>query len=123
MSGRIEKSVARCIKCGAPLSQRNIWPIVAFPCPTCGAQLQTAQWYRRVTTATGLLCPVALALAAGVRTWRGLLIAELVGFLPSLYVFVNFFKFLVPPKLVAGLPKDASLNLRDEPKSADSRPR
>jgi predicted RNA-binding Zn-ribbon protein involved in translation (DUF1610 family) len=115
-----EKSVSRCVNCGAPLTQRNIWPIVPFPCPACGAQLQTADWYRTVAILAGLLCPMAIGLAVGVRTLQGLLVVELVGFLPSLYVFVNFLKFLIVPTVVAGLPKDATLNLRDESNSANT---
>jgi hypothetical protein len=63
---------------------------------------------------------MAIGLAVGVRTLQGLLVVELVGFLPSLYVFVNFLKFLIVPTVVAGLPKDATLNLRDESNSANT---
>ncbi len=108
----VGKAVAKCVKCGAPLMQRDIWPIVPFPCPVCGTLLQTAEWYRRVATVAGFLSPMAAALAAGLRSWGEIGLIELVAFFPSIYIYVNFLKFVVPPKLIPGIAKDSVLKLR-----------
>jgi hypothetical protein len=63
-----------------------------------------------------LLAPALVFAAIGLRGLY-LVCAVLIAFVPVLYVTVNFLKYLIPPKIEIYLPKDATLRLRDGPRS------
>jgi|SRR5690348_14289325 hypothetical protein len=59
------------------------------------------------------------AVVFGALGFRGLhlLYAILLAWLPIQYIAINFLKFVIPPKIEIYLPKDATLHLRNGPRS------
>jgi len=103
-----------CPLCGAPLEPKAIVAAGSFRCPRCHGRLQASESYAQLI-GWGTLAVIALARAAlGLRGLR-LVLAVLVLFVPTLYLSVNFAKYLFPPRLETYLPKDATLYLRDGP--------
>jgi len=109
-----------CPQCGAVLRR---WEIeqksVAFPCPTCGVQLQLPDWYLMLSVSGALAAPPLIFWALGF-SWRQFIIAELLVGYPFLWLVAHYLKYIVRPKLVFAIPRPplgsrTELNLRDRP--------
>lgn len=112
----MKRPIRACVKCGAVLNYRSIVTAGPFPCPVCGTRLQASEAYGQWTGWGGVLVSALVFAAMGLRGLR-LVCAVLVAFVPVLFVTVNYLKYLIPPKIEIYLPEDATLNLRDGPRS------
>jgi uncharacterized paraquat-inducible protein A len=103
-----------CIRCGAPLRTRDIKVAGPFSCPACQARLQARESYAQWSFWGSMVTVTALLFIFGFRG-LSLLYALLLAAIPTLYVEVNFLKYLIPPRIEDYLPEDATLRLRNGP--------
>jgi hypothetical protein len=114
-------SMSTCPQCGAALKRGEIErKSVAFPCPTCGVQLQFPDWYLILTFYGAIAAPPLIFWALGF-SWPHLVIAELIFGYPILWVVVHYGKYILRPKLMLYVPRPrlggrTELHLRDRPR-------
>jgi len=102
----------KCVKCLRLLKAGEILAAEPFPCPGCHTLLQAVESYPQVTGWGAVLLAIAVLFGLGFRGLH-LFSATLVSFVPVVFVAVNLLKYLFPPKVIAYLPKDCTLRLRD----------
>jgi hypothetical protein len=93
-----------------------------FTCPNCSARLQEGESYAQWTVWGSVVLVGLILIASGLRGLH-LLYAMLLAIYPILFVSANYMKYLVTPKVEVYLPKDATLNLRDQRQTHETKDR
>lgn len=93
-----------------------------FSCSVCHARLQAQEFYAPLAFWGSILLVSGLLAAVGFRGLSLLGVAALAAY-PAAYLGVNFVKCLIPPKVEVYLPSDATLSLRDQRQTHETKDR